>query len=314
MARSKATQRGRTDTEQGCVTAPSAPSARSTRTRRRRWRTSLVIAGLLLGGVGVQVVVSAPVSSAAAQEAGLVADGGDLYFQSCAGCHGQRGEGSQRGPALAGVGEASVHFQLSTGRMPMDAEQRQPERGPVAFNAEEIDALVAYVASLGEGGLPIPDVDLAGADVAEGQRLYQLNCAACHSSTGAGGALTGGATAPNLGAATPVQVAEATRLGPGPMPRFGHDALDDAQVDDIASYVKFLQESENANAGGWGLGRLGPVMEGLVAMAIGLGVLIILIRMIGERAPRPRPQDTAGGDSSSNGTSADSTSADEGGR
>ena len=205
-----------------------------------------------------------------------------LYQQSCAGCHGQHGEGTQQGPTLVGVGAASADFYLSTGRMPIPEEQRAPDRKQPAFDRADIDALVAYVASFG-GGPAIPAVDPAAGDLPEGQRLYQENCAACHSATGTGGALTSGQAAPSLRAATPVQVAEAIRVGPDPMPRFDSQALDDHQVDSITRYVGYLQT--RGNRGGQSLGRVGPVAEGLVAWAVGLGLLLVVTRRLGKQAP-----------------------------
>jgi ubiquinol-cytochrome c reductase cytochrome c subunit len=123
----------------------------------------------------------------------------------------------------------------------------------------------------------------AAGRLAEGERLYQENCAACHSATGAGGALTSGQTAPSLAQATPVQVAEAIRVGPGAMPRFPPQALNDPQVDSITAYVGRLQEG--GNRGGWDLWRIGPVTEGLVAWVVGLGLLILIVRRLGKDVP-----------------------------
>jgi ubiquinol-cytochrome c reductase cytochrome c subunit len=220
-------------------------------------------------------------TATATQPAGQVARGRELYQQACASCHGQRGEGTQRGPDLIGVGAASAHYYLSTGRMPIAEEQHTPSRGEPAFGQADIDALVAYVAALG-GGPPIPRVDPAAGRLAEGERLFQDNCAACHSATGTGGALTSGQVAPSLRPSTPVQVAEAIRVGPGAMPTFDPETLDDRQVDSIAGYVGELQRG--GDPGGQSLGRVGPVTEGLVAWVVGLGLLVLVIRRLGKDA------------------------------
>jgi len=123
----------------------------------------------------------------------------------------------------------------------------------------------------------------AAGRLAEGEQLYQENCAACHSATGTGGALTSGQTAPSLAQATPVQVAEAIRVGPGAMPKFPPQALNDPQVDSVAAYVGHLQDS--GDRGGYGLGRIGPVTEGLVAWVVGLGLLILIVRRLGKDVP-----------------------------
>jgi ubiquinol-cytochrome c reductase cytochrome c subunit len=234
-----------------------------------------IVAGcaLLQLGVGGTATATLP--------AGQAARGRELYQQACASCHGQRGEGTLRGPGLIGVGAASADYYLSTGRMPIAEEQRSPSRGEPAFGQADIDALVDFVAALG-GGPPIPSVDPPAGRLAQGERLYQDNCAACHSATGTGGALTSGQVAPPLGSATPVQVAEAIRVGPGAMPTFEPETLDDRQVDSIARYVGELQRG--GDPGGHGLGRVGPVTEGLVAWVVGLGLLVLVIRRLGKDA------------------------------
>jgi ubiquinol-cytochrome c reductase cytochrome c subunit len=209
--------------------------------------------------------------------------GADLYLRTCASCHGPAGEGSQRGPSLVGVGPASVDFQLSTGRMPVDQETRQPPHRRPAFSAADIRALVAYVDSLGGGGPQIPTV--GPGDLREGRELFLANCAACHSATGGGATLTNGLVAPSLDRSTPVQVAEAIRVGPGLMPAFPENVLGPEQVDAVAGYVQHLRGGR-LDRGGASLGRLGPITEGLVAWVIGLALLVGVVRWLGGRAGR----------------------------
>ncbi len=206
--------------------------------------------------------------------------GRDLYQVACSSCHGLGGEGTDLGPKLIGVGAASADFYLTTGRMPLDNSGEQAQRKPPAYTPRQIRQLVAYVASLGPGP-PIPAVNPAKGDLPEGNELYANNCAPCHSSAGAGGALGASSYAPRLDAATPTQVAEAIRIGPGPMPVFGHETLDDHQVDSVVRYVEYLKEPEDR--GGLGLGHLGPIPEGFVAWVVGLGLIVVAIRWIGTR-------------------------------
>ena len=252
------------------------PAARAVRPRPLWLVAAIVAAGALvqLGTAGHAATTPRP-----AQAGGR---GQTLYQQNCASCHGQQGQGTQRGPTLRGVGAASADFYLSTGRMPITEEQRNPARAKPAFGRSDIDALVAYVASLGDGPA-VPAVDPAAGRLAEGERLYQENCAACHSATGTGGALTSGQVAPSLQPATPVQVAEAIRVGPGAMPRFSPQALNDPQVDSVAAYVDRLRHG--GNRGGWDLGRIGPVTEGLVAWVLGLGAVLWVVRRLGKEVP-----------------------------
>jgi len=207
--------------------------------------------------------------------------GSRLYGAGCAGCHGQRGEGSAQGPDLRDVGTASTDFQLSTGRMPLSRVVQQPQPGHPAYERSDIDALVAYVASLGGGGTPIPTV--AVGDIRSGRELYIANCAACHSSSGVGAALPAGHVAPSLLDTAPTQVAEAARVGPGLMPPFSSSVLSDQQLDAVVTYVQSL--SANQDHGGWPLGAVGPVTEGFIGWVVGLGALVVVIRLLGKKAP-----------------------------
>ncbi len=204
-----------------------------------------------------------------------------LYGGNCASCHGQRGEGSQRGPDLRSVGSASTDFQLRTGRMPIAAPEDQPRSGPPSFSSPDIKALVAYVDSLGDGNGPrIPQV-LVG-EPQRGRRLYLTNCAACHSSSGVGAVLTAGHVAPNLLGTAHTQLGEAVRVGPGVMPQFPREVLSDSDVGDIAAYVDSLDRERDH--GGWPIGGVGPVTEGAVGWLVGLGIALLLARRLGKRA------------------------------
>jgi ubiquinol-cytochrome c reductase cytochrome c subunit len=257
-----------------------------------RARTGLarIMAASAMGVVVGSLVLMVPSMRASGQPspASSPSTGRALYLDDCAWCHGDAGEGTGRGPSLEGVGTASADFMLSTGRMPIPQPQENPPRRPPAYDREEIDALVEYIASLGPG-IAIPSVNPAAGNLQDGAALYQINCAACHSSSGIGGALTQGLEAPSLLDSTPVEVAEAMRLGgagvrSGNMPRFGPDQLDDQQLNSILAYIRFLQRrAERTDRGGLSLGRWGPVAEGFVAWAVGMLALLFVVRWIGER-------------------------------
>ncbi|MEV0809828.1 c-type cytochrome [Micromonospora sp. NPDC050200] len=266
--------------------------------RKRRWhpRRMLAVSAVLLLGTGPAALAASPTpdgAAGAAPTAGGAATGqptpapsagdrgAELYRQQCASCHGQQGQGTQRGPSLVGVGPASVDFQLSTGRMPIPYEMRQPRRSEPVFSAGEIAALVDHVASFGGGGPRIPQV--APGSASAGREIFAANCAPCHGATGSGGELTDGWIVPPLYEATAVQVAEATRVGPGLMPVFPSQVLTDQQVDDVASYLRQLR-TERLDRGGNPLGRLGPLAEGLVAWIAVLGLLVAAVRWLGRRA------------------------------
>ena len=258
-------------------------SPRRGRADRRR-TAGLAVAAAAGLAVAVTTIVAASASSAPPARVAAQTGEGDqsagrrLYLTGCSTCHGPDGHGTDRGPTLVGVGAASADFYLSTGRMPLDEPRDQALRKPPAYTRAEIDHLVAYVASLGPG-VEIPKVDPASGDLPTGNELYSNNCAPCHSSAGAGGALGHAVIAPNLQKATSTQIAEAIRVGPGSMPVFGPEALDEHQVASIVRYVRYLQDPRDE--GGLGLGHLGPLPEGFVAWLVGLGLMLIAIRWIG---------------------------------
>jgi ubiquinol-cytochrome c reductase cytochrome c subunit len=242
---------------------------------------SLAVAALTVGASAAPVAPRQTPTTAGGSNPADVAGGRQLFEVACTTCHGAEGEGVEnRGPSLVGVGAASADFYLSTGRMPLDRPRAQAERKRVAYSPVQIRQLTAYVASLGPGPA-IPRIPAAAGDLADGNRLYANNCAPCHSSAGAGGALGHAVYAPPLNRATPVQTAEAIRVGPGPMPVFGPETLDDQQVASIVRYVEYLHTPEDR--GGFGLGHLGPIPEGFVAWVVGLGSMLLAVRWIGTK-------------------------------
>jgi ubiquinol-cytochrome c reductase cytochrome c subunit len=252
-----------------------------------RWSTvPVALAGALGLGAGLFAVQHAAAGTTVPGQGSpspeLVARGRELYLTGCSSCHGADGRGASQAPTLIGVGAASADFYLTTGRMPAaQGTPYEPPRKEPAYPPDQIEALVAYVASLGSGPA-VPDVNVADADLAQGGVLYRANCAACHQSAGAGGALSYGRSAPRLKEATPTQVAEAMRIGPGEMPVFNTRTLDDKDADDIAAYVKYLHDPDDR--GGAALGGNGPVPEGAVALIAGLGgTVAISVWIVGRR-------------------------------
>lgn len=222
--------------------------------------------------------------------------GRQLYQRDCAFCHGEDGKGAPRGPALTiGTnGAALTDFVLRTGRMPVDGPIEQMRRGEPVYDRREIAAIVAFVSrQFRPPGPAVPDVDLRRGDVAKGQRIYQENCAACHSPTGIGGAMllqagkkipgpAIGIAIPDLDNSEPIEVAEAVRTGPGTMPVFGERAISDEELRNLVRYVEYLRNP--IDQGGAPIGRVGPVVEGAVGWVVGLGLLLVVIRWMGTRA------------------------------
>lgn len=214
--------------------------------------------------------------------AAAAADGAHLYAETCIRCHGPEGRAvAETGPRLEGVGAAAVDFYLSTGRMPLRDPSEAPRRSKPGYTREEIDALVDYVTDFGAGGPPIPEPHPERGDVASGMQLYTDYCAGCHQMLGEGGVVVG-AVAPKLREATPVQIAESVRIGPYVMPAFGKETISDDELDDVIAYVLYARQP--SDDGGWAIGHLGPVPEGLVAWFLGVAALVLLAVVIGERA------------------------------
>ncbi|MBI2710911.1 MAG: c-type cytochrome [Actinobacteria bacterium] len=204
-----------------------------------------------------------------------------LYGSQCAFCHGPSGGGTDRGPNLRRSGTASVDYMLRSGRMPIQSPDDSIQRHPPRFRPDQIAAIVAYTSRF-VGGPPVPRVRTDPALLPTGSRLYEANCAACHQAAGAGGALAYGGIAPPLGAADAKLVVEAMRTGPGRMPRFDRSAFDDRDAAAIATYVEYLKRPRDR--GGWSIGRLGPVPEGLAAWVLGLGTIVLGARWLGTRS------------------------------
>lgn len=250
-------------------------STRKTRPAGRRHplaTVALIAVGLLGTGGAYALFTSSATAETAASAEAQVEDGAKLFAANCATCHGMNLEGTTQGPSLIGVGAASVDFQVGTGRMPLAATGPQAEEKPPQFTDEQVKALAAYVASLAPGpGIPSEE-HLGDGDVAEGAELFRINCAMCHNVAGAGGALTEGKFAPPLGGVEPAHIYEAMVTGPQNMPVFNDANITPEEKASIITYLKYLDETPSV--GGFGLGNLGPVSEGLFIWIFGLGAIV----------------------------------------
>ncbi len=126
-------------------------------------------------------------------------------------------------------------------------------------------------------------VDASSGSLAAGMRAFTEHCSGCHQQLARGGIVTG-AVAPALQAATPTQIAEAIRIGPYAMPTFSTRQIDHQTLNDIVRYVRWTKHP--SDAGGWGIGHIGPVPEGMIAWLLALVALLIVARLIGEGTPR----------------------------
>ena len=251
--------------------------------RRRHPAAAIVVLLLGLVALGSIYAAFAPASKAdsAAATSTQVEEGKKLFAIGCASCHGLSGEGVRLadgtvlGPTLVGVGAAAVDFQVGTGRMPATGPNVQVPPKPVAYTDEQIQRLAAYVASLGPGP-QIPNADQydpAAGDPSLGGELYRTNCAACHNTSGQGGALSFGKYAPKLTGVDPKHMYEAMITGPQQMPVFGDRSLPTEDKQDIIAFLTGIEDEPNP--GGLGIGRAGPVYEGFWGWVVGIGGLVI---------------------------------------
>jgi ubiquinol-cytochrome c reductase cytochrome c subunit len=279
--------------------------------RHRRGRLA-GLAMLLLGLVltGSLYAAFAPAQAEQAEsDAALIAEGRELFLISCVFCHGQNGEGvlseggNQYGPSLAGVGAAAADFQLGTGRMPLVQPGQQGAVKPPVFNEDEIAALSAYVGSLGpgpaipdEGDYSIDSLDDAEREeaISQGGQIFLTNCTACHNFSGNGGAMPRGGQAPNILSTSPKHIYEAMLTGPGNMDVFSNGNLTPEEKRNVIAYIETMRDQPEY--GGFGLGGLGPVSEGLFAWLVGIGGLVGFAVWIAAHSTRSTKAPTKGAD------------------
>ena len=242
------------------------------------------LAGVLCAAVACGWPAPSPAQSPQHRVGAGGASGPALYDDGCVSCHGPDARGVPgRGPSLRGVGAAALDFYLATGRMPLASPTIEPQRSePPVYGPAQRHALIAYLTALQPGGEPIPVVHPERGDLARGRRLFADSCSGCHQIVAKGG-VDPEIVAPPLDEVTPVQIAEAIRIGPYLMPRFDERRLSAHDVDSIARFVTRIAQHP-PDRGGWGIGNVGPIPEGLVVWLLAGGVLIVVARIIGRRA------------------------------
>lgn len=250
-------------------------------------RLALTASALILATAPAAVAASGPPAVGIIQ----ANDGAGLYQANCSSCHGPRGQGVAppgrpgvgdlvgEGPSLRIAGAGTVDFYLRSGYMPLANPHSQPSRSPVFFTNRQIEQLVTYVASFGHGP-PIPHPDPASGSLPRGFALFTEHCAGCHQIAAEGGYVTG-ARVPPLTGLTDVAIAEAVRAGPYVMPKFSTQAISAQQLNSIIRYVDYSEHPQDP--GGWSIGRIGPVPEGMVAWLIATAALLAFCRLVGRR-------------------------------
>ncbi len=255
------------------------PTARAGHKAGRRHplaSVALIAIGLLFTG-GAYAAFSTSTARAQTDMSSqqTIDEGKKLFAANCATCHGLSAQGSANAPSLIGVGAAAVDFQVGTGRMPLEMNGPQAAEKPVQFTDEQIAALAAYVASLAPGpAIPEAEQLAASGSEATGAELFRINCAMCHNVAGAGGALTEGKFAPELTDVSAKHIYEAMITGPQNMPVFNEMNISPEGKRDIITYLKYLEETPSP--GGYALGSIGPVSEGLFLWIFGLGTIVAL--------------------------------------
>jgi len=247
----------------------------------------VMLFGLLLTG-GLYSTLAPATAHETKSQAELVQDGRELFLVGCAFCHGQNGEGvltadgkQELGPSLVGVGAAAVDFQVGTGRMPAVQPGAQfPPKDP-SYSQDEINALAAYVGSLGIGPA-IPDegdYSIEGLSeeerekaIVQGGQIFLTNCTACHNFAGAGGAMPNGKIAYPLKNTSAKHIFEAMLTGPAEMDKFSNGNLSPEEKRDVIAYIQTL--TETPEYGGFGMGGVGPVSEGMFVWLGGIGLLV----------------------------------------
>jgi ubiquinol-cytochrome c reductase cytochrome c subunit len=258
--------------------SPIARGASSSRGRKKGRRSplasiALILIGLVATGGAYAIFTTTASASTTTADQQLLTEGSKLFQANCATCHGLNLQGTKQGPTLLGVGAASVQFQVSTGRMPAAASGPQEEEKTPQFTDQQALALALYVGSKAPGPA-IPSKEYLGGtgNAAKGAELFRINCAMCHNVAGAGGALTQGKYAPSLSGVSALHIYEAMVTGPQNMPVFNDKNITPSQKADIITYLKYLDN--NPSPGGFDLGNLGPVSEGLFIWIFGLGAVV----------------------------------------
>jgi ubiquinol-cytochrome c reductase cytochrome c subunit len=140
---------------------------------------------------------------------------------------------------------------------------------------------MAYVQANG-GGPTLPSGDLRDGDLAAGGELFRLNCSSCHNFVGEGGALSSGKYAPSLEDSNDLEIYSAMLSGPENMPVFGDNQITPEEKRAIINYVQTV--TDMPDPGGAGIGRIGPVSEGLVIWVVGVSALLFGIFWMGSKA------------------------------
>ena len=170
-----------------------------------------------------------------------IARGRTLFLDGCSSCHGNDARGKQNiAPTLVGAGEAAADFYLTTGRMPLSNPTDEPHARAPRLLRHDIDALVAYVGSLGQGPSDPEGRRRDGERSTNGLASFTLHCAGCHQVGAAGGIVTGAIAPPlNESDITPTAGRRGDPRRPLPHAELQRRTSSPTRtLDDIARYVQ----------------------------------------------------------------------------
>ena len=192
-----------------------------------------------------------------------------------------REDQQQGGPSLRGVGALAADFYLRTGYMPL-ARRRASSRAAAASlsRSRQIRRRSSPTSPRSAAGRRSRRRTRSAATSREGLQLFTDHCAGCHQVV-ARGRLRRPAPCRRRSRTRPTQIAEAVRIGPYVMPRFSPRRSRDRELDSIIRYVQYAKHPDDR--GGWAIGHLGPVPEGLVTWFIAAATLVAVCLLLGRR-------------------------------
>lgn len=257
-----------------------SPAAR----RALAWWTALALALFAAVALGGADASAQGAEDGAPQGPDGADNGGLLYAQQCASCHGAGGAGGEvpqyggQAPSMlpeenGNITVAYLDLVMSTGRMPPAGSPYDNRERQVVFDERERDDLIAWMVR--EFDVPGSQLELGEGDAAAGQVVWAANCAHCHGSTGQGGVAGAGAWTPSVVDKTPQQIAQATRVGPFQMPQFLDGQITDEQVDDVVAFMAVVEEEPATPI--LGLVELNPVYASGFVIALTLLLLVSLV-------------------------------------
>ncbi|MHB8755023.1 MAG: c-type cytochrome [Candidatus Acidiferrales bacterium] len=202
----------------------------------------------------------APQAALGQQASGSSPDGGAIFVQKCATCHGSQGEGVSGVISIAGPSLQAEHDRRTVVETVLKGKGIMPSFEPL-LSEQQISAVADYVTQ------KLATIPLEGGNLSEGGTLFRVYCAPCHGTAARGGALAfAGTNAPSLVGKSAGIIAGTIRWGPGPMPAFPASAISDKQLDSIVQYVEFIQHPPNP--GGIPMKYYGSVAEGFIAWIV----------------------------------------------